>query len=436
MNKWGNLIGVIALLFGSSASAETIVGGSIESEITMEFSDNEYEVRQLRNGVNFNVRSDLSAQVSSFFQAKLYGDIRGNLTSEDMNSVDQIIPWNAELDEAYFDVYGFLLPDLDIRIGKQRIAWGTADVLNPTDNLNPDNFSNLLDFGQKMAVTSLLFDYYFDIFNVSLVLIPIMTPSVLPATDYGNLFGAMLEPMGFTTLDVHENFMIPDFGLENVMAALKVSVLNVLGFDISVSDFWGFDDVPAMTGLSITPTGPTSATVDYTIDYPRVNVVGMDFIGSLGPVGLWGEGALFVPIDFQYLTFSNSLDPAETAVLDPYFKGTVGMDYYLGDIYLNLQYNYGFFDEKGSDLTHLALLSTQYKTGNGKIQLTLTGGAELDYGNLDSFLPSWIVSPQLLYKPYDATEFLLGVVWVDGEDNSKFGVMKTFSGLLTFKYTF
>jgi len=43
-----------------------------------------------------------------------------------------------------------LTSTLDIRIGRQRIAWGTADKLNPTDNLNPDDLEDIFDFGKHL----------------------------------------------------------------------------------------------------------------------------------------------------------------------------------------------------------------------------------------------------------------------------------------------
>jgi len=48
--------------------------------------------------------------------------------------------WDAK--EAYVDYYSDLV---DVRFGKQIIAWGKADEMNPTDILNPQNLSNITE---------------------------------------------------------------------------------------------------------------------------------------------------------------------------------------------------------------------------------------------------------------------------------------------------
>ena len=58
-------------------------------------------------------------------------------SSADLYNKGIIDPYNLEIREAYVQLYGFLSPKLDLKIGRQRITWGTADKLNPTDNLNP-----------------------------------------------------------------------------------------------------------------------------------------------------------------------------------------------------------------------------------------------------------------------------------------------------------
>ena len=46
--------------------------------------------------------------------------------------------WNFQ--EAFIDYYSDLV---DVRFGKQVIAWGKADEINPTDILNPQDLSNI-----------------------------------------------------------------------------------------------------------------------------------------------------------------------------------------------------------------------------------------------------------------------------------------------------
>jgi len=71
-----------------------------------------------------------------------YGELRlgaGLFTGEEI----QVLP---ELREAYIDAY---LGPLDLRLGRQIIAWGRADLLNPTDNLTPRNMMVLCYSGAE-----------------------------------------------------------------------------------------------------------------------------------------------------------------------------------------------------------------------------------------------------------------------------------------------
>lgn len=54
--------------------------------------------------------------------------------------------FELNLYEASVKVSRFLLPKLDLTIGKQRIAWGTADKVSVVDNLNPIDFANFFSF--------------------------------------------------------------------------------------------------------------------------------------------------------------------------------------------------------------------------------------------------------------------------------------------------
>ncbi len=73
-----------------------------------------------------------------------------NITqSSDLYNKGIVDPYNLEVREAYVQLFGFLTKNLDLTIGRQRIIWGTADKLNPTDNLNPLDLEDILDFGRR-----------------------------------------------------------------------------------------------------------------------------------------------------------------------------------------------------------------------------------------------------------------------------------------------
>lgn len=68
---------------------------------------------------------------------------------------------SLELDEAYLDYLG---ENIDLRLGKQRFAWGRLDGIQPNDQLNPRRYYDPLildEADQKIAVPALEASYFF-----------------------------------------------------------------------------------------------------------------------------------------------------------------------------------------------------------------------------------------------------------------------------------
>ena len=78
--------------------------------------------------------------------------------------------WEAEFTEVYLQ--GSLLRDLDLKIGRQVVNWGTGetfrvvDVLNPLDNREP-GLVDIEDLRLPVVMTKL--DYYFGDWDLSLI---------------------------------------------------------------------------------------------------------------------------------------------------------------------------------------------------------------------------------------------------------------------------
>jgi len=94
-------------------------------------------------------RLDLTGQVE-FEKVNFYSEVWfRNFGSTNVKKLfelsdkNKVAPIDVDIREAYVDFKGFIFDNLDLRIGRQRIAWGTADKLNPTDNLNPDDLEDI-----------------------------------------------------------------------------------------------------------------------------------------------------------------------------------------------------------------------------------------------------------------------------------------------------
>ncbi|MEO0206913.1 MAG: hypothetical protein ABIL22_09610, partial [candidate division WOR-3 bacterium] len=77
---------------------------------------------------------------------------------DDLFSKNKITPFEIDIREAYIDILKFPLENIDLRIGRQRIAWGTADKINPTDNLNPLDLEDIWDFGRHLGSNGIKID--------------------------------------------------------------------------------------------------------------------------------------------------------------------------------------------------------------------------------------------------------------------------------------
>jgi len=213
----------------------------------------------------------------------------------------------GELREAYVDVS---LSSLDLRLGKQIIAWGQADRINPTDNLTPRNFTRLFteDDEQRLGTVALKATYYFCGLALTGIWLPDFESDTIPITR---------PPPSFR---LHER----EPGQPLSQGALKLGRTGT-AVDWSVSYFDGFDLFP---DLGIERVGP--AGVDLLLRNHRVRVIGTDATTTLGRYGLRGEAA------YTFTADSRGNDPA---VKNPFFFLVVGGDRtFFTYLNVNLQY--------------------------------------------------------------------------------------------------
>ncbi len=275
-------------------------------------------------------------------KAKFYGNVwlrtfgfpvltsTNQLFNKDLTS-----PYNLEIREAYAQVYGFIFKDLDITVGRQRIAWGTADRLNPTDNINAYDLEDIWDFGRHHGSDGIRLDYYPGNFKIEGVYVPFFRPATLPMGDWTEAFMPAIEvsaPVQVAFLG--DTLIMPANDLkEGASYALKVAGF-LAGFDFSVSYLYGRDGLPMVSKNTVYLSDkPGTVDVRSELFYPRINVFGFDMAGAVGDVGVWGEAAMFLPPEPLIMTTDLSvfgLPPVDSLILDnkPYVKFVVGCDYF------------------------------------------------------------------------------------------------------------
>ncbi|NIO79384.1 MAG: hypothetical protein GTN68_02370 [Candidatus Aminicenantes bacterium] len=388
------------------------------------------------NRFRLELSSTLSNKLYSFasLDFRFYDFPRVN-SLQNMEDLDQEFPTDLTLWEAYVDLYSFLVNNLDVRVGKQRIAWGTADGLNHTDNLNPDDFSDLVNFTEKIPTWAVKGSYYLGNFTLTGVWLPELAPMLLPRNGASLFMGSGLseyENNDVRFVSLRDTLILPSQKPQNSMFGLKLAGM-VSGWDYSFSYFNGYDDIPILRqfGLAeVDKSGPIQRfTARMEMTFPKMQVLGFDFATELFGIGLWGEGAVFFPKKALMLTVVETSEGNQTyssVALDdkPYLKYTLGFDYtFPGGWYLNSQWMHGFFTERGVDNLHDYFLSRlEKKFLRDEIKLVL-GGVAIEVAEFSDLKNNYASAffPELSYLPVDNLEISLGVFLVDGKPGTLFG---------------
>ncbi len=362
-------------------------------------------------------------------------------------------PWNLEIREAYVQIYGLFTKNLDVTIGRQRIAWGTADKFNPTDNLNPYDFEDILDFGRHRGSDAITLNYYLGL-NYSLqgVFIPFYQPDNLPVGMFANIFSMnMTLPRGLQLKSFTDEINMPPYNLgESSTVGLKFKGFAA-GIDFSLSYVWGRYGLPFVTFNSLLPVDTVGGvSVNSRLSYPRTHIFGADFATSAGGVGLWGEAAVFLPEHKVVMTTDiTALYPAspvpvllDSVVLHkkPYVKFVLGADYsFPNDSYLNFQYLHGFVNERGSkNLNDYFILRYEMKFFEDKLKIApLSGGAVVtNWKNVKNNYALFYV-PQITYMATDNVELDLSAGIFGGKGNNLFVKLADYNMLMfKMKYSF
>jgi hypothetical protein len=95
-----------------------------------------------------------------------------------------VSPFYLESQAAYLEVIE-ILPYVDLRVGRQIVQWGAADMFNPTSNLNPPDLEDPLKFGELVANQMVRVDWNpgASTFIMTAVWVPVFEPAQLPGSS-------------------------------------------------------------------------------------------------------------------------------------------------------------------------------------------------------------------------------------------------------------
>jgi len=432
------LIVVIALfLLHSQTPAQVEIGGYVRTDIRMRLQTESNPFTWNDNQVDLQLKARPSEKVTLYSDLRLRGFGFSNVeTTADLQrrEKDKVQPWSLEFNEAYVDISDFLVQKLDVKIGRQRIAWGTADKFNPTDNLNPKDLEDIFDFGRHLGSNAIKVSYYLESYTLTGVYIPVFTPAVLPPSDWLQAFGGPTSlPPGMQLRSARNTVVLPENNFnESSMYAFKVAT-TVLDYNVSLSYSNGRDDLPLVTGVTILPVD-TLGMVDAnsTMQYPKMQVIGADMAGQIFNIGVWAEAAVFLPRKYNLVTSfvspPNTQQQPSIALDDkPYTKYVIGGDYtFANGLYVNAQYIHGLFHERGNEnLEEYFVFALRQSFFNDVLKITFAGGT-IEVTDLKDIWNNYAfaLGPEIAYYPIDNAEILIGAYIIDGKPTTTLGRVK------------
>jgi hypothetical protein len=241
-------------------------------------------------------RNELLTQVdgvASFGRPfRLFGSVELRADFADRNR-DRVF-----VEEAYADL---TYKALDLRVGRQIVAWGKADLVNPTDNLSPRDFTDPLESDdERLGVWGVRPRLQLGGVLWEGAVVPVFTSSVLPfeSPRWSPPFPPQIPnpfnpgqsiPVGYEVLATQK----PAKTLGNMQYAAKVSG-SVRGWDLSASYFHGWEDVPRVRReLNISNAGTFTVRISPEI-LPK-QAVGGDVATVVRSFTVRGEAAYILP---------------------------------------------------------------------------------------------------------------------------------------------
>lgn len=244
-------------------------------------------------------------QLDTTVDPDLFGQDQWNGSTRARN-LESYIAWNPE--------------QFKVGLGYQIYAWGVADGRNPTDNLNPRDYTTLEgEKPLKIPVLSASLNWYpSETISLEAVFVPQPQSSIFPL-DYQ----AMLASYGFSNVSYGSISDAPS----NCIVGGKLNYRSSVA-DLSVSYLYDYD---ALYTPDISLDSSNNVT-GIDLVRKRIHRFGADAKTTIDRFGIWAEGCYSMTGNNDTSDYSERLSRIDY---------TIGFDFSYGpqdDYYLNLQY--------------------------------------------------------------------------------------------------
>lgn len=261
---------VLALMMASGASAQELrATGYAETDNIGYFEAGDASGHRGRT----EVLTQVNGQAVFGRPLRLFGtvELRADFADHDRDRV--------YAEELYADL---TYKALDLRVGRQIIAWGKADLVNPTDHLSPRDFTDPLESDdERLGVWAVGPRLQLGDVRWEGAIVPVFTGSIMPigSPRWSPPFPPQVPNPVIPGQMVRLTYEFaparePATTFANVQYATRVSG-SVRGWDVSASYFDGWEDVPRLD-RQLAVSGPGTGTVRITPQHLRKRAVGGD----------------------------------------------------------------------------------------------------------------------------------------------------------------
>jgi hypothetical protein len=401
-----NYIGFPALLLlagnPSFSQSNIEMGGRLHYDHISYFNEQVNKVNSRNEGF---LQVELQSARGAATQWKAVTEVREDLSDKSRNRV-----WMDELWVKH------TVGKFDFTVGKQLINWGTTDGMNPVNNINPIDYSDLLDTDdERIGVYGLRTQLFLNAFDIDLFWSPIPVTGKMP--NLNSRWFPSAEMMGIpapllqsgVALSINDNQ--PSLNVNDGEIALRMRT-QFSGFDLALSYFNGYDHLPE---YALDASEMASATPQLVLqsEYRRLQVMGLEMMFTLpAGIGLRGESALFIP-------------EKGTTANDRYLQTVVGLDknVSMGSCSLLLIAQYiGDFNIEGSEYAKFDVRHLFKNALTANAEWSLNNGWSFNFVgvyNMDS--EDFYLNPELSYTTTTGIKLIARGNILEGPKESFFG---------------
>ena len=359
----------------------------------------------------------------------------------------------VDVREAYVNTYA---GPVDLRLGKQIVVWGRADLLNPTNNLTPFTFRARSPIEDDRRIGNLGARAFLRLapLRVEGVWMPMYVATELPPIDLPQ-YVSYGDPT------------YPKSTLDKGLLAGRVH-LELPAIEMSASYLHGYAPMPGLTFQSVTLAPATPSIVVSRTAYKQ-QVVGFDFSTAIGDLlAVRGEAAYRRPYDYENpLAYTAKPDLQYALGVDHTFGSVSVIAQYLGRYPFDWQHKTSNVDNsataglpsvadsdagrafvKGKADTQLAKLNQMLFSQTEKTQHLATVRVEWltahdtlsvsALGMVNFSTKEWLAAPKIGYHVSDSVMAYVGAEILTGPKDTLFGLVdqKMSAGYVELRSTF